>query len=126
MMRRGGETLRQMASTKHGQDIERHWRSLHGKEIRIFARQLGLKACFTQVKGLPRNVFWRQYSKKLKRDLIRVTPVPDAIIVHPLKDEWNRNYNENNPHAGFKIRSSRDLIAVRNRNSLSVGEMVAR
>jgi transposase InsO family protein len=90
------------------------------KEIRIFGRQLGLKACFTPVKDPPGNVMPEAIVKSLKRDLIGLTPLPDAIMILPLIDKWIKNYKENHPHSGLKINSSREFIAVPNRSRQTV------
>jgi transposase InsO family protein len=90
------------------------------REIRIFARQLGLKACFMPVKDPPRNVMPDAIFKSFKRDLIGLTPLPDAIMILPLIDRWIKNFNENHLHLGLKLHSPREFIAARNRNSLTV------
>lgn len=46
----------------------------------------------------------------LKRDYVRVTPLPDAKTVLALIAGWIEDYNENHPHSGLKMRSPREFI----------------
>ena len=48
----------------------------------------------------------------LKRDCVRVTPLPDAETALGLIDGWFEDYNENHPHSGLKWRSPREFIAA--------------
>ncbi len=47
----------------------------------------------------------------LKRDYVRVTPMPDAQAVLDLAGGWIEECNENHPHSGLKMRSPREFIA---------------
>ena len=80
------------------------------KETRIFARQLGLKPCFTPVKSPQSNGMSEAFVNTLKRDYVRVTPLPEAKTVLGLIDGWIEDYNENHPHSGLKMRSPREFI----------------
>ena len=80
------------------------------KETRIFARQLGLKPCFTPVKSPQSNGMAEAFVNTLKRDYVRVTPLPEAKTVLGLIDGWIEDYNENHPHSGLKMRSPREFI----------------
>ena len=80
------------------------------KETRIFARQLGLKPCFTPVKSPQSNGMAEAFVNTLKRDYVRVTPLPDAKTVLDLIDGWIEDYNENHPHSGLRMRSPREFI----------------
>ena len=51
------------------------------KDTRIFARQLGLKPCFTPVKSPQSNGISEAFVRTLKRDYVQVTPLPDADVV---------------------------------------------
>ncbi|WP_089886600.1 IS3 family transposase [Citreimonas salinaria] len=82
------------------------------KETRIFARQLGLKPCFTPVKSPQSNGISEAFVKTLKRDYVHVTPLPDAATVLELIAGWFEDYNDNHPHSGLKMRSPRDFIAA--------------
>lgn len=81
------------------------------KETRIFARQLGLKPCFTPVKSPQTNGISEAFVKTLKRD-VHVTPLPDAATVLELIAGWFEDYNDNHPHSGLKMRSPREFIAA--------------
>lgn len=84
------------------------------KETQIFARQLGLKPCFTPVQSPQSNGMSEAFVKTLKRDYVQVTPLPDAQTVLGLIGGWIEDYNENHPHAGLKMRSPREFIAAQN------------
>lgn len=82
------------------------------RDTRIFARQLGLKPCFTPVKSPQSNGMSEAFVNTLKRDYVRVTPLPDAETVLRLIAGWFEDYNENHPHSGLKMRSPREFIAA--------------
>jgi putative transposase len=83
------------------------------KETRIFARQLGLKPCFTPVGSPQSNGISEAFVKTLKRDYVRITPLPDAETVMRLIGTWIDDYNENHPHSGLKWRSPREFIKAK-------------
>ena len=82
------------------------------KDTCIFARQLGLKPCFTPVKSPQSNGISEAFVNTLKRDYVNVTPLPDAVTVLGLIAGWFEDYNENHPHSGLKMRSPREYIAA--------------
>jgi len=82
------------------------------KDTQIFARQLGLKPCFTPVQSPQSNGMSEAFVKTLKRDYVQVTPLPDAQTVLGLIGAWIEDYNENHPHSGLKMRSPREFIAA--------------
>ena len=82
------------------------------KDTRIFARQLGLKPCFTPVKSPQSNGISEAFVNTLKRDYVNITPLPDAATVLGLIAGWFEDYNENHPHSGLKMRSPREFIAA--------------
>lgn len=82
------------------------------KETRIFARQLGLKPCYTPVKSPQSNGISEAFVNTLKRDYVNITPLPDAATVLGLIAGWFEDYNDNHPHSGLKMRSPREFIAV--------------
>ncbi|SFQ79137.1 Integrase core domain-containing protein [Donghicola eburneus] len=61
------------------------------KETRIFAQQLGLKSCFTPVKSPQYKGMSEALVKNLKRDSVRVNPLPDAKTVLSLIGEWTED-----------------------------------
>ena len=79
------------------------------RDTRIFARQLGLKPCFTPVKSPQSNGISEAFVNTLKRDYVRVTPLPNAEIVLELIAGWFEDYNNNHPHSGLKMRSPREF-----------------
>jgi transposase InsO family protein len=82
------------------------------RETRIFAPQLGLKPCFTPVQSPQSNGTSETFVNTLKHDHVPVTPLPDAQTVLGLVDRWIKDYNENHPHSGLKMRSPREFIAA--------------
>ncbi|MCC5974718.1 MAG: IS3 family transposase [Rubellimicrobium sp.] len=82
------------------------------KDTQIFARQLGLKPCFTPVQSPQSNGISEAFVKTLKRDYVQVTPLPDAHTVLGLIGGWIEDYNDNHPHSGLKMRSPREFIAA--------------
>jgi transposase InsO family protein len=82
------------------------------KDTQIFARQLGLKSCFTPVRSPQSNGMSEAFVKTLKRDYVQVTPLPDAQTVLGLIGGWIEDYNENHPHSGLKMRSPRQFIVA--------------
>jgi len=82
------------------------------KDTQIFARQLGLKPCFTPVRSPQSNGMSEAFVKTLKRDYVQVTPLPDAETVLGLIGSWIDDYNDNHPHSGLKMRSPREFIAA--------------
>jgi putative transposase len=83
------------------------------RETRIFARQLGLKPCFTPVASPQSNGISEAFVNTLKRDYIRVNPLPDAQTVLKSIGEWIEDYNDNHPHSGLKMRSPREYIRTK-------------
>lgn len=83
------------------------------KETRIFARQIGLKSCFTPVASPQSNGMSEAFVKTLKRDYVRVKPLPDAETVLSLIGDWIEDYKENHPHSGLKWKSPRDFIRAK-------------
>jgi transposase InsO family protein len=82
------------------------------RDTRIFAGQLGLRPCFTPVKSPESNGISEAFVHTLKRDYVRVTPLPDAEVVLDLVGGWIEDYNDNHPHSGLKMRSPREFIAA--------------
>ena len=63
------------------------------KDTRIFARQLGLKPCYTPVKSPQSNGVSEAFVNTLKRDYVNITPLPDAATVLGLIAGWFEDYN---------------------------------
>jgi transposase InsO family protein len=64
------------------------------RETRIFAAQLGLKPCFTPVRSPQSNGISEAFVNTLKRDYVRVTPIPNAKIAMQAIAGWFEDYNE--------------------------------
>ncbi len=79
------------------------------RETRIFAAQLGLKPCFTPVKSPQSNGISEAFVNTLKRDYVRVTPVPNAETALKAISAWFEDYNDHHPHSGLKMRSPREF-----------------
>jgi putative transposase len=58
------------------------------KETRVDPCQLGLKPCFTPIKSTQSNGISEAFVNTLKRDYVRVTPLPDAGTVLGLIGGW--------------------------------------
>jgi len=82
------------------------------RETRIFARQLGLKPCFTPVRSPQSNGISEAFVHTLKRDYVRVSPLPDAHTALTSLAGWIEDYNEHHPHSGLKMRSPREHRAM--------------
>ena len=78
-------------------------------ETRLFARSLPLVPCFTPVASPESNGMAESFVKTLKRDYVRLSPLPDAVTVQKAFDQWIEDYNENHPHSGLKYKSPRDF-----------------
>jgi putative transposase len=52
--------------------------------------------------------------KTLKRDYVRVIPLPDATPVLGLVAEWIADYNTVHPHSALRMRSPAEFRAVLN------------
>lgn len=48
--------------------------------------------------------------RTLKRDYVRVNPLPDALTVLRQLHRWFADYNDNHPHSGLGMRSPREFI----------------
>ncbi len=82
------------------------------RDTRIFASQLGLRSRFTPVKSPESNGISEAFENTLKRDCVRVTPLPDAQVVLDLVSGRIEDYNDNHPNSGLKLRSPREFIAA--------------
>ena len=80
------------------------------KDTRIFARQLGLRPCFTPLRSPQSNGVSEAFVHTLKRDYVQVTPLPDAASALALIGTWFEDYNDNHPHSGLRMRSPREFI----------------
>ena len=50
------------------------------------------------------------FVRTLKRDYLRLTPLPDAYMVLRQIAGWIDDYNEIHPHSALRMRSPREFI----------------
>jgi transposase InsO family protein len=79
------------------------------KDTRLFAAQLNLTPCFTPVASPESNGMSEAFVKTIKRDYVRVRPLPDARAALDQIDGWFEDYNDNHPHSGLRMRSPREF-----------------
>jgi putative transposase len=82
-------------------------------ETRRFAREIGLEPRTTPLESPQSNGMAEAFVRTLKRDYVRVSPVPDAETVMRLLPSWITHYNEVHPHKALGYRSPREFIATR-------------
>jgi putative transposase len=75
------------------------------KDTRDFATALNLVPCFTPIRSPESNGMSEAFVKTLKRDYVRITPLPDARAVIGLVNEWITDYNTVHPHSALRMRS---------------------
>ena len=71
---------------------------------------LNLVACFTPVESPESNGMAEAFVKTLKRDYVRINPIPDAAATLALIDSWMEDYNTVHPHSRLGYRSPREYI----------------
>lgn len=79
------------------------------KDTRDFAVALGLVPCFTPVASPQSNGVAEAFVKTIKRDYVRVSPIPDAAAALDRIAGWFEDYNENHPHSGLRWKSPREF-----------------
>lgn len=67
------------------------------KDTSDFAAAFGLVPCFTPVRSPESNGMSEAFVKTLKRDYVRITPLPNAGVVLGLVDGWIADYNTVHP-----------------------------
>lgn len=75
-----------------------------------FARELGLKPCFTPVRSPESNGMAEAFVKTFKRDYVFCNDRPDAQTVLVQLATWFEDYNERHPHKGLRMKSPREFI----------------
>jgi putative transposase len=83
-------------------------------ETRRFARDLGLEPRTTPLESPQSNGMAEAFVRTLKRDYVRVSPVPDAQAVLRQLPGWLQHYNEVHPHRALGYRSPRAFIRQSN------------
>ena len=74
------------------------------------ALALNLVPCFTPVESPESNGMAEAFVKTLKRDYVRVSPIPDAAAALALIGGWMEDYNTVHPHSRLGYRSPREYI----------------
>jgi putative transposase len=83
--------------------------------IRATSPQLSASSpCFTPVRSPESNGMSEAFVKTLKRDYVRITPLPDARAVIGLVDGWISDYNTVHPHSALRMRSPAEFRAALN------------
>ena len=82
------------------------------KDTQIFARQLGLKPCFTPIQSPQSNGISEALVKPMKRDYVQVTPLPDAQTVLGLIEGWIEDYNNNPRTQGAIVKSPNSTSTI--------------
>jgi putative transposase len=80
------------------------------KDTRDFTTALNLVSCFTPVRSPESNGMSEAFVKTLKRDYVRVNPLPDASAALRQIAGWITDYNEVHPHSALRMRSPREFI----------------
>jgi transposase InsO family protein len=79
------------------------------KTIEI-AVALNLVPCFTPIESPESNGMAEAFVKTVKRDYVRVCPIPTAAAALALIDSWMEDYNTVHPHSRLGYRSPREYI----------------
>jgi putative transposase len=104
--------------------VEIEWLTDNGscylaRETRRFARDVGLVPRTTPLESPQSNGMAEAFVRTLKRDYVRVSPVPDAASVLRQLPAWLAHYNELHPHRALGYRSPREFIARSTEETLS-------
>ena len=89
------------------------------RETRRFAREIGLTPRTTPLESPQSNGMAEAFVRTLKRDYVRVSPIPDAQSVLRQLPLWLAHYNELHPHRALGYRSPREFIVRSTQESLS-------
>jgi putative transposase len=80
-------------------------------ETIAMARDIGLEPRTTPVQSPQSNGMAEAFVKTMKRDYVRVSPLPDARTVMESLPLWIEHYNSLHPHKALGYRSPREFIA---------------
>jgi len=89
------------------------------RETRRFAREIGLIPRTTPLESPQSNGMAEAFVRTLKRDYVRVSPLPDAKAVLRQLPTWLRHYNEVHPHRSLGYRSPREFVSRSTQEGLS-------
>jgi putative transposase len=82
-------------------------------ETKSLAREMGLEPRTTPVQSPQSNDMAEAFVRTIKRDYVRVSPLPDARTVLESLPLWIEHYNSLHPHKALGYRSPREFIASR-------------
>jgi putative transposase len=82
-------------------------------ETKSLAREMGLEPRTTPVRSPQSNGMAEAFVHTIKRDYVRVSPIPDARTVLDSLPLWFEHYNSLHPHKALGDRSPREFIASR-------------
>jgi putative transposase len=80
-------------------------------ETRSLAREIGLEPRTTPVQSPQSNGMAEAFVRTIRRDYVRVSPIPDAQTVLESLPLWFEHYNNLHPHKALGYRSPREFIA---------------
>lgn len=89
------------------------------RETRRFAREIGLIPRTTPLESPQSNGMAEAFVRTLKRDYVRVSPLPDAQTVLRQLPTWLQHYNQVHPHRSLGYRSPREFISRSTQKGLS-------
>ncbi len=76
-----------------------------------FGRSLGFEVCTTPAYCPESNGMAEAFVKTMKRDYAYVSDLSDAQTVMERLPLWFKDYNENTPHKGLKMRSPKQFLS---------------
>ena len=82
-------------------------------DTKSLAREIGLEPRTTPVQSPQSNGMAEAFVRTIKRDYVRVNPIPDARTVLESLPLWFEHYNSLHPHKALGYRSPREFIASR-------------
>ncbi|WP_376771029.1 IS3 family transposase [Microvirga soli] len=82
-------------------------------DTKSLAREMGLEPRTTPVQSPQSNGMAEAFVRTIKRDYVRVSPIPDARAVLDSLPLWFEHYNCLHPHKALGYRSPREFIASR-------------
>jgi len=89
------------------------------RETRRFARDVGLVPRTTPLESPQSNGMAEAFVRTLKRDYVRVSPLPDAQTVLRQLPTWLQHYNEVHPHRSLGYHSPREFISRSTQEGMS-------
>ncbi len=89
------------------------WRKLAAHDTKSLAREIGLEPRTTPVQSPQSNGMAEAFVRTIKRDYVRVSPLPDARTVLESLPLWFEHDNSLHPHKALGYRSPREFIASR-------------